>query len=51
VMKSQLNGLKPLQLTELETEFGSLEGVGRARAERSVICVLISGLLSMLLAQ
>ena len=34
VMKSQLTGLKPLQLTELQTEFDSLEGVGRARAER-----------------
>jgi hypothetical protein len=27
-------GWWPLQLTELEAEFGSLEGVGRARAER-----------------
>jgi cytoskeleton-associated protein 5 len=34
VMKSQLTGLKPVQLTELETEFGSLEGVGRAKPER-----------------
>ena len=34
VMKSQLTGLKPLQLTELEGEFGQLEGVGRAKAER-----------------
>ena len=34
VMKSQLTALKPLQLTELEGEFGQLEGVGRAKAER-----------------
>ena len=34
VMKSQLTGLKPVQLTELETEFGNMEGVGKAKAER-----------------
>ena len=34
VMKVQLTGLKPVQLTELETEFGNLEGVGRAKPER-----------------
>ena len=34
MMKSQLSGLKPVQLTELETEFGNLEGVGRAKPER-----------------
>jgi len=33
VMKSQLSGLKPLQLAELEGEFAQMEG-GRARAER-----------------
>ena len=32
-MKSQLTGLKPVQLTELDTEFGNLEGVGRAKPE------------------
>lgn len=34
VMKSQLNGLKPVQLTELQTEFDNLEGVGKAKPER-----------------
>ena len=34
VMKVQLTGLKPVQLTELETVFGNLEGVGRAKPER-----------------
>ena len=32
VMKSQLTALKPLQLTELEGEFGQLEGVGKRAA-------------------
>jgi cytoskeleton-associated protein 5 len=34
VMKSQLTGLKPVQLSELETEFGNIEGVGKAKPER-----------------
>ena len=34
MMKSQLTGLKPVQLTELDTEFGNLEGVGKAKPER-----------------
>jgi cytoskeleton-associated protein 5 len=34
VMKSQLTGLKPVQLAELETEFANLEGAGRAKPER-----------------
>ena len=34
MMKQQLGGLKPVQLTELETEFEKLEGVGKAKPER-----------------
>ena len=34
VMKVQLSGLKPVQLTELDTEFANLEGVGKAKPER-----------------
>ena len=34
LMKAQLTGLLPVQLTELETEFAKVEGVGRARPER-----------------
>ena len=34
LMKVQLTGLLPVQLTELETEFAKVEGVGRARPER-----------------
>jgi len=34
IMKSQLTGLKPVQLSELDTEFGNLEGVGKAKPER-----------------
>ena len=34
MMKSQLTGLKPVQLSELDTEFGNIEGVGKAKPER-----------------
>ena len=34
LMKAQLTGLLPVQLTELETEFAKVEGAGRARPER-----------------
>uniref|UniRef100_A0A0K2TDH6 Cytoskeleton associated protein 5 [Falco peregrinus] n=1 Tax=Lepeophtheirus salmonis TaxID=72036 RepID=A0A0K2TDH6_LEPSM len=36
IMKTQLTGLKPVQLTELETEFEKLENVGKAKPERLI---------------
>lgn len=34
IMKQQLTGLKPVQLTELEAEFGKVSEAGRAKPER-----------------